>query len=463
MMGFIAGLLPLHLASAAPGNHFVRGEFHELNDNGAWSWFMDERLLVDHDRLLTGSVRSSGRYEHRNLPGWGNIELAVLDMDSGRKDVIVIHERFEQDDHNNPGLLVLPDGRYLAVYSKHGQQTKLYQRISVEPGDPYRWGPIEEIATPGTARAFGGDSVTYANPMLLPAEDDRLYLLHRGFGADPNYLVSDDGARTWRYGGRLFLGRSGYSPYTKYASDGRDTIHFVATENHPRNYDNSLYHGFIRGGRMHHSDGRELGPLSTGTNAALGAWEFTRIYQGGPANVAWMTDVHLDSEARPVVLFTTQRDGAGLPMGAGGYDHRYHYARWDGEGWHEHEIARAGTRLYPGEDDYTGLGAIDPQNVNVVYISTDADPVTGRPLISRAVYRRHHEIFRGVTGDRGKTWQWTPVTANSPTDNLRPLVPVWPDAEGRTLLVWMRGAYQVNRGEWSTAVAATMLGPADFE
>jgi hypothetical protein len=27
-------------------NH-VRGQFLELNDNGAWSWFMDECVIVD--------------------------------------------------------------------------------------------------------------------------------------------------------------------------------------------------------------------------------------------------------------------------------------------------------------------------------------------------------------------------------------------------------------------------------
>jgi hypothetical protein len=449
--------------SAAAGNNFIRGEYHELNDNGAWSWFMDERLMVDRGRLMVGSVRASGRYEETWLPGWGNVELAVMDLESGSKEVIVLAAGFEQDDHNNPGLLRLADGRYLAVYSKHGQETKLYQRISVRAGDPYGWGPVEEITTPGIARSFGGDSVTYANPIRLVAEGGRLYLFHRGVGADPNYLVSDDGARTWHYGGRLFLGRSGYSPYAKYVANGRDTIHFVATENHPRNFNNSLYHGFIRGRQLHQSDGRVMGPLAQGTNAAFGAWEFTRIYEGGATNVAWMTDVHVDASERPVVLFSTQRDGAGLPMGAGGYDHRYHYARWDGERWRTFEIAYAGTRLYPGEDDYTGLGAIDPQNVNVVYVSTDADPVSGAPLISRAVYRRHHEIFRGETSDGGESWEWTPVTQHSSTDNLRPLVPIWKDAEGRTLLVWMRGAYRVNRGEWDTAVVATLLPSAENE
>src|SRR2546422_1987348 len=41
------------------------------------------------------------------------------------------------------------------------------------------------------------------------------------------------------YGGRVAHGTSnGYSPYLKYACDGVGTIHFVMTENHPRNYDN---------------------------------------------------------------------------------------------------------------------------------------------------------------------------------------------------------------------------------
>lgn len=449
--------LPVRAASFT--NDFIAGEFHPLNDNGAWSWFMDERLLVDNGRLLVGSVRAAGRFDQRALPGWGNVELAILEMGTGQVRKVILHEGFEQDDHNNPGLVKLGDGRYLAAWSKHGQETKLYRRRSLRPGDPSEWGPIQELVTPGVGGAFRGDNVTYANPFRLTAEGGRLYLFHRGFGLDPNYLISDDDGVTWRYGGRLFIGRDGYSPYTKYASDGRDTIHFVATEDHPRNFDNSLYHGFIRGGRVHDSTGKVLGPLPVGTNTSFRAWSFTRLYEGGPTNVAWMSDIHLDPAGRPVVLFSTQRDGQGLPMGAGGLDHRYHYARFDGARWQSHEIAFAGTRLYPGEDDYTGLGAIDPQNVSVVFISTDAHPITGKPLISRTSYRRFHELFRGETTDGGETWNWTPITADSSTDNLRPLVPVWPDAQGRTLLVWMRGGYRVNRGEWNTAVVATLLSP----
>ena len=55
-------------------------------------------------------------------------------------------------------------------------------------------------------------------------------------------------------------------------------------------------------------------------------------------------------------------------------------------------IAYAGQCLYTAEGDYTGLVALDPQNPNRLFISTNADPVAGTPLISLTDGRRHWEI-----------------------------------------------------------------------
>ena len=457
----VAGWVATSVVAAQPSSstNYVRGQFHELNDNGAWSWFMDERLIVDKGRLIVGSVRANGKFGDKTLPGWGNVELSIFDLKSGATKHVLLHEHLEQDDHNNPGLLVLKDGRYFAGYSKHGQENKMYYRISTQPHDPLTWDEEKQFETPGAKRekaSWGGnDTFTYCNPIRLSKEKDRTYLFSRNHGLDPNYLLSDDDGRTWRYGGKLYVGRDGYSPYTKYISNNRETIHFVATEDHPRNFDNSLYHGFVSGGEIHHSDGKVIAPLSTSTNCDVRPWNLTRIYEGGSNHVAWMTDIHLDKKERPVVLFTVQIGGGELPRGQGGDDHRFHYARWNGKKWIEHEIAYAGKRLYSGEDDYTGLGAIDPQDTSVVYLSSNADLKTGEPLISAADGKRHHELFRGETKDDGVTWTWTSITANSTMDNLRPLVPIWKDK--RTALVWMRGTYRANRGEWTTKVVTTLL------
>ena len=118
----------------------------------------------------------------------------------------------------------------------------------------------------------------------------------------------------------------------------------------------------------------------------------------------------------------------------GGHDLRYRFARWDGKAWREAEIAYAGERLYAGEDDYAGGICLHPDEEDKVFISTNVDPATGRKLASG-----HYEIFRGVTRGGGLEFTWTPVTQNSTSDNLRPIVPKW--ARGKTALLWLRGRY----------------------
>ncbi len=442
-------------AAEKPAN-YVAGSLIQLDDNGAWSWFMDERVIVDQGKLIVGSVRSLGEFDARqDNPDWGNVEVSVYDIETGRAQHVVLHRHFEQDDHNAPAFLVLPDGRYLAVYTKHAVERKIYYRFS-EPGDPLTWSDARVFDTPGTDKKFAGDNATYSNLFRMPG--GRICDFFRGISHDPNYMVSDDHGKTWTYGGHWLHGKGGYSPYLKYAFDGRRTIHFIATEDHPRNFDNSIYHAFLRDGEIYGSDGRVIGKLSTSTEAPLATWNLTKVFAGDPDNVAWTVDIELDDRDRPYIAFSVQKDGRGLPPRQGGMDLRYYYGRWDGNAWDVHEMAYAGTRLYPFEDDYSGLVALHPQDPNTVFISTNAQPVTGRPLISAADGKRHYELFRGETSDGGATWRWQPITANSTVDNLRPLVPKWKDA--RTALVWMRGpTYIHNHGNWTTAVVALILPP----
>ncbi len=429
----------------------------ELNDNGAYSWFMDERVIVHNGKLLVSSVRSTDKsYSWKDPIGReiGACELAVCDISTGKSNVIVLHAPFEQDDHNGASLHVRPDGKAVAIYSRHACERKVFWRVS-ESDDLLKWSEEGLLITPGEDAEFGGNNVTYSNPWQPPAEGGRLYNFFRCVEHQQNWMYSDDKGDSWKYGGMFLCGYHGYAPYFKYAPNKTDTLFFIGTEDHPRQYDNSVYAGFIRAGKIYQSDGTMYAPLSKTTEKSGNIWELSCVYRGDADHVAWVIDLHLDQDENPVCVFSTQRDGKGLPRNQGGFDHRYHYARWDGKKWIEHEIAYAGTRLYPGEDDYTGLAAIDPLDVSSVYISTDADPVTGVPLISSADGKRHWELYHGRTRDGGATWKWTPLTHNSTTDNLRPLVPVWNDS--RVALVWMRGRYVTHRGPWDCKVVAAFL------
>src|SRR6266571_1420169 len=91
-----------------PAN-YVAGSLVRLNDNGAWSWFMDPRVIVDEGKLIVGSVRAVGaEAANTSDPRWGNVEIEVYDIQTGKVDTTVLHPHFQQDDHNAPAFLVRP-------------------------------------------------------------------------------------------------------------------------------------------------------------------------------------------------------------------------------------------------------------------------------------------------------------------------------------------------------------------
>ena len=409
-----------------------------INDNGAWCWFQDERALVDPQTqtLVVGSVAAaegSGGDDRS-----GNVELTVVDLAARKARVVVLHEAFEVDDHDVPGLWRRRDGRWLAAYTKHKTDDLMRWRVSA-PNDPTVWG---EERTFDWAPLTAGRGVTYVN---LHELDGRLYCFSRAVNDDPCALVSDDDGDSWNYAGKIFTRQKvGYvNWYTRYAaSDGR--IDLITTDHHPRDYDNSIYHGSFERGALRRSDGsvvdeHPFDPEGTAPSQAvlttvLGAGE--RI-GGVRLTHAWTSDIRTDAAGTIAAIVTARGDDE--PSGPEEefarrrpvLDHRFVYARKDAEGtWVRHPLAAAGAGLLPHEQDYTGLGVIDPYDLDVVFVSTPLDPRTGRRT-------EHHEIYRGETTDGGGRWAWNAITENSTVDNLRPIVA--PGDPDRIALLWFRG------------------------
>jgi hypothetical protein len=406
--------------------------------NGAWCWFQDERAIVATGSrggpvLLFTSV-SAGQQESTER---GDLDLHWLVLETGEKGAVELADRFEQDDHNVAALHQLDDGRTMAVYAKHGSDNEIRYRLS-SPYAPSSWGRESSYVEEAP--------VTYSN--LLTAGADRSLLnFSRSRGWNPNFVVFDPATQTWQYGGRLLASQG--RPYVKYANTrSGDIIHVVATDQHPRDFNNSIYHGMTDGRVLMDADGRVIDGDLSDQEAATPS-QLSLVFQGDADNVAWMADVETDGDDRPVIAFSVQKDGRGLPPRQGGFDHRYHLARFIGGRWVQHEIAYAGERLYPFEDDYTGLVAIDPLNPDYLVISTNAHPDTGEPLVSDADGKRHYELFEGRSKDEGASFKWRPLTLNSTEDNLRPIIPNW-DGPQRIVL-WMRGSYR-SYTDWDTQI-----------
>jgi hypothetical protein len=398
--------------------------------NGAWCWFQDERAIVDDEHpdepvLMLTSISASRDIEAEQ----GDLDFHWYGLASGNGGTIEFHDRLGQDDHNVAALFQLEDGRTLAAYARHNKDVLTYKRLSA-PHRPDAW---------ESAEVFEGEAKSTYNNLLTAGGPDgrRLLNFSRLQGWDPNFLVYDEQAGKFEYGGRLL--NSDGRPYLKYANSADGArIHVVATDQHPRNFDNSIYHGVTDGIALFDSAGETVDPDLSDQDAAEPT-DLTVVFEGDPDNVAWMADVETDRNDQPVIAFSVQRDGRDLPQGSGGLDHRYHIAWQAPEGWRHREIAYAGERLYPREDDYTGLVAIDPEDVNYLVISTNADPLTGAPLISRADGRRHYELFAGRWNDDGEPVAWRALTRDSTVDNIRPIIPAW-DSD-RRIVLWMRGIY----------------------
>jgi hypothetical protein len=259
-----------------------------LNDDGGWCWFEDERAIVVDGKLFAASVAMG----HRDGTRRGNIEVLSLDLKTGARTRFPLHVGLEADDHDSPALLALPDRRLLAMYGKHGPENRIYWRISERPADARAWGPESVYAPSASSR------VTYSNLHWIAGEGahGRIYDFFRGLDNTfkPSWMVSDDLGKTWRTGGLLIDIESAafkHRPYVKYASDGRGRIHFAFTEGHPRDFDNSIFHGALTKGELRRSDGSLVRRLAEGP---IRAGEATLVYAGDSNRVAWIHDLAAD-------------------------------------------------------------------------------------------------------------------------------------------------------------------------
>ncbi|HEX4983738.1 MAG TPA: BNR-4 repeat-containing protein, partial [Ilumatobacteraceae bacterium] len=283
-----------------------------LNDNGAWSWFEDERAVIDGDTgtLLVSSVASGAG--SGGMARHGNIEVVAYDMASKDARRTVLHANLEADDHDSAALFVRTDGRYVAAYSRHNTDGLTRWRVSDGSGSQTAWRPEQTFDH--------GAGTTYSNLYSAPGVDDRLYNFVRSAGRDPHFLVSDDDGSTWTFGGRLLDGPG--RPYVRYATDGTGRIHLVTTEQHPLDFGNSVYHGVIDDGQLRRADGT---PVDTDLSdrVAVDPTRLTKVFAGDDRHRAWTIDLQIDAAGRPYAAFSVRSPGG----------HRYHYARFDGAQW----------------------------------------------------------------------------------------------------------------------------------
>jgi hypothetical protein len=433
------------------GADAVAGTKITFNDNGGWCWYQDERAVVDTQggKLVIGSVASGGS---RN----GYIEATIYDLTAKSKKLYTLGTGLASniDDHNAPAFVIRPDGKYFAMWSGH--RSDCYSRTSIFDGSA--WSAEKKFDWTSSGCPWAGadtNMVTYSNPWYIGTS---IYSAVRSVDTDPAVLSSTDDGQTLGYYGRLMSTKqTGYvAGYFKYWGNNTDRIDFVGTEAHPRDADTSLYHGYIKDGKVYNSTDTvmdtSLKDASSTSSTSVDIKTYTPVFKTGTTinsvklEHAWDHDIVRYADGTIAILGQARVNGTG----SDDPDKRMLYFRFDGTSWKATYLAKAGTKLYADEQDYTGLGALVPDDPTTLFISTPYDPSTDT-MKSGA----KREIWRGTTCDNGATFKWTPVTANSTKDNIRPIVPKW-DAS-HTALLWMQGTY-TSAQSYAEAIVGVISG-----
>ena len=386
-----------------------------LNDNGAWSWFGDERAVVDPTAgtLIVSSVADASGSGGATRDG--NVEVAVHHMTTETTRRAVLHAHLEDDDHDSASLHVRCDGRYVAMYSTHATDTLSRWRVSSGPGCRDAWGAERTLDH--------GAAATYSN--IYPVgTGSSLYALVRAAATTPTSSSQKTTAPPGNSKDACWKDQD--APTSVRRGPPRTTPH-PDDRTAPGQHATSIYHGMIVDGRLLRSDGTVV-DADLSDDVADRPERLTRVFGVDDGMLAWTVDLHVDGDGRPYAALSVHARR-----------NEYWYARYDGVEWHTHFLAHAGTALYDSEPYYTGLAALDPGDSGRVVVSTDVQPDTGVPLVSSADGQQHHELYEGTTINAGSTWEWAPVTADSTADNLRPIVPIW--AGDQRALLWLRGEY----------------------
>jgi len=409
----------------------TKGQTDVLTNDGAWCWFSDPRAIYykgTHSRTYAGWITSDG-----------DVVVGFYDHNTEDVKTHVLHKALEVDDHDNPSLLITPEGKLMVFYSKHSKAYPIQLVIAEEPEQIDKWGIARSLSLNDTVTYQGRlNSYTYTNSYMLTGENNKIHLFWRGMDFKPNYSYSKDGGLTWETGKIFIQPENIYRnrrPYLKVSSNGKNRLHFAFTDGHPRNEPtNSIYYARYEDGVLVKANGEKICKMS---EIPFEPGEADIVYDAKETeDKAWIWDVAEDQEGNPVIVYTRFPDDR---------QHVYYYARWDGGKWNNHRLVYSGGwfPLTPeGEDEreknYSGGIVLDHEDPDIVYLSREV----------RGVF----EIEKWITDDQGKTWDSAPVTSNSEYDQVRPFaIRNMPQGQGPQLL-WLSNRKYIHYTDYNSSI-----------
>ncbi|MFW6285917.1 MAG: BNR-4 repeat-containing protein [Nanoarchaeota archaeon] len=395
-------------------------------EGGVWTWFNDPRAIYYKNLTITGWVGIDGSiivWQYNHITNVSNSTL--------------LKKEFQENDHDNPVFVILPDDKIMVLYSQHNGQS--YYRISSNLLDTTSWGTEHNLLT-----AINESATSYMNAFYL-SNEGLIFLSYRRPSrgvADWNRGIATYNYTngTWTMGETLFA-VSGERPYIKYWSNDKDRIDFLMTNGHPNKVaKNNVYHFYYQRDNYYKSDGTLIGNDSV---LPLTPDNVTMVYNASITDErAWVWDIAVNNGI-PYATYALVENKS---------NHMYRYAFFNESSgnWENYNITEGLTDLYPvlnrAESEYSGGVVLDSKNISDVYLSKATQ--TTDPKI--------FEIQKWSTNNNGQTWINTEnLTTGSSNKNFRPSVIKNYSSDLKVL--WVCGFY-TTYSNYDTEICSDSLG-----
>jgi rhamnogalacturonyl hydrolase YesR len=371
--------------------------------DACWSPTTTERAVFGDDHTYLGAVNGAG---HIRLHAYRNMPDKAPSILNGNSDIGLTSRC---DDRNHPALLRFDD-KLLAVYPGTETRAGWRWRIASIPRELPDWGAMKIEWSEERSFLTECSSPICSGLARLQAEEGRIF----HFFGDSQVTWSDDDGDSWKPSIRLLDQRG---TLVRIHSNGWDRVDLVFSR-----VDGGLNHFFYQHGGFHASDGRTIGNLSGIAHRPIPIGMTTRVSKDRVS----IQDLRLDMDGRPITVFATAADGLNLT---------YHTARWDGGKWISRQVGFAGAAL-DGGDSLAAAGiVIDPEQCDLMYLSTNVDAVTGA---ANATGR--YQIFRTILTESTDCQKWEQLTFDANRDNFHPYVPN--GCGSLTCVLWLRGTWR---------------------
>lgn len=391
----------------------------ELVNDGVWTWYNSPLAITSGGKTYVGHVRADG-------------SVCVSKLDNGVVSTFVLSSAFEIDDHDNPGLVLIPDGTgniYLGCfYSRHSSDTTgLHYRISTNP--------LPDISSfrNEVVIANGGVATSYCLPYILTDNNLRVYFRDGNSTTRPRKVTKASvasvlaGTATWTTTSVFQIANA--RPYMQAAQTAPGTLDFQMTNGHPNEVVTSVFHIRLTvdgSGNDHYwkSDGTEIL-----TGLPIDVTASGTLIDDATNGRVWNWGITVGADSQPRCLWTKYPSSTGA-RDVVFSDIEYWHGRWDNiaQQWVKTRLATGQHSLYSAENHYVAGMAFD-----------SADPTTLCLMKWDATYNVTMAAEYSLNETTATLTKTRDLATDPSSHQFRPYSPIGHGADAKW--VWLEGGY----------------------